>query len=143
MKIREMQIDDLEEAVSIEEELFSQPWTAEGFFSFWLRADALFFVAEEAGEIVGYCGVLMVLDQGDVINVGVRKKWQRRVIGKSLMEVLIRETADQGVTTLYLEVRASNQAAIGLYKELGFGEMGIRKGYYQDPMEDAVTMCRS
>lgn len=41
MKIREMQIDDLEEAVSIEEELFSQPWTAEGFFSFWLRADAL------------------------------------------------------------------------------------------------------
>ncbi len=72
MKIREMQIDDLEEAVSIEEELFSQPWTAEGFFSFWLRADALFFVAEEAGEVVGYCGVLMVLDQGDVINVGVR-----------------------------------------------------------------------
>ena len=49
MKIREMQIDDLEEAVSIEEELFSQPWTADGFFSFWLRADALFFVAEEAG----------------------------------------------------------------------------------------------
>ncbi len=143
MKIREMQIDDLEEAVSIEEELFSQPWTAEGFFSFWLWADALFFVAEEAGEVVGYCGVLMVLDQGDVINVGVRKKWQRRGIGKSLMEVLIRETADKGVTTLYLEVRASNQAAIGLYKELGFGEMGIRKGYYQDPMEDAVTMCRS
>lgn len=143
MKIREMQIDDLEAAISIEEELFSQPWTAEGFFSFWLRADALFFVAEEAGEVVGYCGVLMVLDQGDVINVGVRQKWQRRGIGQSLMEVLIRETASRGVTTLFLEVRISNQAAISLYESLGFRQVGLRKGYYQDPMEDGITMCRS
>lgn len=143
MKIREMQIDDLEEAASIEAELFSEPWSAEGFFGFWLREDALFFVAEEAGEIVGYCGVLMVLDQGDVINVGVRRKWQRRGIGKSLMEVLIRETAVRGVTTLYLEVRISNQAAISLYESFGFQQVGLRKGYYQDPLEDGITMCRS
>ena len=78
-----MQLDDLEQVMVIENELFSVPWTENGFFSFLLREDALFLVAEEEGKILGYCGVLMVLDEGDITNVAVDKKQQGRGIGKS------------------------------------------------------------
>lgn len=143
MRIREMQIDDLEQVISIEEMLFSVPWTINGFFSLLLREDALFLVAEDKGEIIGFCGAFMVVDQGDIINVGVRPDWQRQGIGTRLLRALIRKTGDQGVSSLYLEVRVSNREAIRLYESLGFKQVGIRKGYYEEPKEDGITMCRT
>ncbi len=143
MIIREMQIDDLEQVISIEERLFSKPWTLNGFFSFFVREDALFLVAEEGGEILGYCGVLTALDQGDVLNVGVRPDLQGQGIGRRLVGALIKKMDERGVSSLYLEVRTSNQAAIGLYEASGFKEVGRREGYYEAPKEDAVLMCRT
>lgn len=143
MRIREMGIDDLEQAVSIEEMLFSAPWTINGFFSLLVREDALFLVAEDNGEIVGFCGAFMVVDQGDVVNVGVRPDRQRQGIGKRLMQALIRKAGEKGVSSLYLEVRVSNREAIRLYESLGFKQVGLRKGYYEDPKEDGITMCRT
>lgn len=143
MIIREMQIDDLDQVMPIEEELFSVPWSSVGFFSFLLRDDALFLVAEDRGEILGYCGVLMVLDQGDIVNVGVKSERQRQGVGRKLLNALIRKTEEKGVASLYLEVRAGNQAAISLYESLGFCRLGVRKGYYEEPKEDGITMCRS
>ena len=143
MIIREMQIDDLEQVISIEERLFSKPWTLNGFFSFFVREDALFLVAEEGGEILGYCGVLTALDQGDVLNVGVRPDLQGQGIGRRLVGALIKKMDERGASSLYLEVRTSNQAAIGLYEASGFKEVGRREGYYEAPKEDAVLMCRT
>ncbi len=143
MIIREMQIADLDQVMPIEETLFSVPWSPVGFFSFLLRDDALFLVAEDQKEIIGYCGVLMVLDQGDIVNVGVKSERQRQGIARKLLNALIRKTEEKGVTALYLEVRAGNQAAIGLYESLGFCRLGVRKGYYEEPKEDGITMCRS
>lgn len=143
MIIREMQIDDLDQVMPIEEALFSVPWSSVGFFSFLLRDDALFLVAEDKGEIVGYCGVLMVLDQGDIVNVGVKSERQRQGIGKKLLGALIRKTQEKGVASLYLEVRTGNEAALHLYESLGFCRLGVRKGYYEEPKEDGITMCRS
>lgn len=142
MIIREMQLDDLEQVMVIENELFSVPWTENGFFSFLLREDALFLVAEEEGKILGYCGVLMVLDEGDITNVAVDKKQQGRGIGKKLIQHLIRVTGQAGVTTLHLEVRQSNAAAIALYEGQGFEKAGVRKNYYESPAEDGILMCR-
>ena len=143
MIIREMQIDDLEQVIAIEERLFSKPWTLNGFFSFFVREDALFLVAEEGGEILGYCGVLTALAQGDVLNVGVRPDLQGQGIGRRLVGALIKKMDERGVSSLYLEVRTSNQAAIGLYEASGFKEVGRREGYYEAPKEDAVLMCRT
>lgn len=143
MIIREMEIEDLDQVMPIEEAVFSVPWSPVGFFSFLLREDALFLVAEEKGEILGYCGVLMVLDQGDIVNVGVKPGHYRQGIGKALLSALIREAGARGVTSLYLEVRAGNQAAIRLYEGLGFRREGVRKGYYEEPKEDGIVMCRS
>ena len=73
MILREMLVDDLEQVMKIEIELFSPPWTKEGFFTYLTRKDAMFLVVEEKGEILAYCGLLMVLDEGDITNV--RGNW--------------------------------------------------------------------
>lgn len=142
MKIREMTFEDLDQVMEIENENFTVPWTAEGFFTYLLRMDALFLVAEEEEKILGYCGVIMAADEGDITNVSVKKEQQGCGIGKELVTELIQRTKEQGVTALFLEVRESNQAALGLYEKMGFERMGVRKGYYTDPTEDAITMSR-
>lgn len=142
MIIREMTFEDLDQVMEIENANFSVPWTAEGFFTYLLRMDALFLVAEEAEKIAGYCGVIMAADEGDITNVSVKKELQGQGIGNALVTELIKRTGDMGINTIFLEVRASNQPAIALYEKMGFEHMGVRKGYYSDPTEDAITMSR-
>lgn len=142
MILREMLVEDLDKVMEIEEDLFAVPWTKEGYFTFLTRKDAMFLVVEEKGEILGYCGLLMVLDEGDVTNVAVRRDRQREGIGNFLMESMLRLAYEQGIRTVHLEVRAGNYVAVRLYERLGFVKDGIRKGYYTDPVEDAVLMTR-
>ena len=142
MILREMLVEDLDQVMKIERELFSPPWTREGFFTYLTHKDAMFLVVEEKGEILAYCGLLMVLDEGDITNVAVRPDRQREGIGHFLMDSLIRLAEEQGVTTIHLEVRVGNDTAIRLYERMGFKRDGIRKQYYTDPVEDALLMTR-
>lgn len=142
MILREMLVDDLEQVMDIENDLFAVPWTKEGYFTFLTREDAMFLVVEEKGRILGYCGLLMVLDEGDVTNVAVRRDRQREGIGRFLMNSLLRLAAERGVTTVHLEVRESNKTALRLYERMGFVQDGIRRNYYTEPVEDAVLMTR-
>lgn len=137
-----MEIDDLEQVMPIENENFSRPWTETGYFTYLIREDALFLVAELEGDIVGYCGVLILSDEGDITSVSVAKSHQGKGVGKTLVKELVERTKQVGVTTLHLEVRQSNQAAISLYQSIGFQEVGNRKNYYEDPIEDALLMTR-
>lgn len=137
-----MQLDDLEQVMEIENENFSVPWTETGFFTFLIREDTLFLVAQEKEEILGYCGVVMVQDEGDITNVAVRKSWQNQGVGKKLMEELVKSTEQEGVARLFLEVRASNEPALRLYRNMGFVQTGIRKNYYEEPREDGIVMMR-
>ena len=98
---------------------------------------------EEKCRILGYCGLLTVLDEGDVTNVAVRRDRQREGIGNFLMESMIRLAEERGITMIHLEVRAGNETAIRLYERQGFVRDGLRKGYYTDPTEDAVLMTRT
>ena len=140
MRVREMQLDELEGVMVIEKENFSVPWTEMGFFSFLLRDDTMFLVAEEEGEIIGYMGIMMVLDEGEITNVSVSKYARRRGIGRALVGEMIRRMKKRGIVTLHLEVRKSNDAAIALYSSFGFVKDGERKMYYEEPVEDAVLM---
>ena len=142
MILREMLVEDLDQVMKIERELFSPPWTREGCFTYLTHKDAMFLVVEEKGEILAYCGLLMVLDEGDITNVAVRPDRQREGIGHFLMDSLIRLAEEQGVTTIHLEVRVGNDTAIRLYERMGFTRDGIRKQYYTDPVEDALLMTR-
>lgn len=138
--IREMQIDDLEQVMRIEEGNFSVPWTETGFFSFLIREDTLFLVAEEAEEILGYCGVVTASGEGDITNVAVKRSRQKEGIGGRMLAELLSRLEGAGVGTLFLEVRAGNAGAIHLYRKLGFEEVGVRKNYYEAPREDGIVM---
>lgn len=140
MTVREMQLDDLAEVMVIENENFSVPWTEMGFFSFLLRDDTMFLVAEEDGKILGYMGIMMVLDEGEITNVSVSKYARRRGIGRALVGEMIRQMKRRGIVILHLEVRKSNDPAIELYRSFGFVKDGERKMYYEEPVEDAVLM---
>lgn len=142
MTIREMQVEDLDQVIALEEELFSVPWTKEGFFSFLLRDNTLFLVVEEKEQILGYCGVMLVLDEGEITNVAVSAKRQREGIGQFLLEGLFLLLRERGIRVLHLEVRESNQTALRLYERVGFQRDGLRRNYYTDPVEDAVLMSR-
>ena len=143
MILREMLVDDLDQVMEIEEELFSVPWTKEGFLTFLMKENGMFLVVEEKDRILGYCGLLTVLDEGDVTNVAVRRDRQREGIGNFLMESMIRLAEEREITMIHLEVRAGNETAIRLYERQGFVRDGLRKGYYTDPTEDAVLMTRT
>ncbi len=143
MTIREMQVEDLTQVMELEESLFSVPWTKEGFFSFLMRDNTLFLVVEENGKILGYCGVLLVLDEGEITNVAVCRQRQREGIGQFLLSGLFLLLRERGIRVLHLEVRESNQTAIRLYERMGFQKDGLRRNYYTDPSEDAVLMTRT
>ena len=138
--VREMTVDDLPQVMVIENENFSMPWTDKGFLSFLLRYDTLFLVAEEDGEILGFAGVVMVLDEAELTNVAVMKSYQRQGIGRLLIESLMRLISELKIEILHLEVRVSNAEAISLYRRIGFDEVGMRHNYYEEPKEDAILM---
>ncbi|MBQ0001849.1 MAG: ribosomal protein S18-alanine N-acetyltransferase [Clostridiales bacterium] len=143
MILREMLVDDLDGVMEIEHDLFHMPWTKEGYFTYLTRKDAMFFVVEEKGKILGYMGLITVLDEADVTNVAVRRDRQREGIGQFLVSSMIRLAEDMGINMIHLEVRVGNETAIRLYERLGFKRDGLRKNYYTDPVEDALLMTRT
>ncbi len=142
MTLREMRVEDLDRVMEIENRVFSDPWSKEGFLGFLMKDYALFFVVEEKEEILGYCGMLKTLDEGDITNVCVRPERRCEGIGYFMLDGMLRIAKDLGVTTVHLEVREGNGSARRLYARCGFTEDGIRKAYYSDPKEDAVLMTR-
>ncbi len=142
IEIRFMQQEDLDAVARIEQETFSQPWSKEGFASSLAREDTLYLSAFSDGELAGYCGLLQVLDEGEITNVAVRKCFRGQKIASLLMEELLKKGSLRGITFFVLEVRKSNCAAIRIYEKNGFTKAGIRKNFYEKPIEDAVIMSK-
>lgn len=143
MQIRPMTIQDCEQVAQIEAVSFSVPWSLRAFTETVEKENFRYFVAEESGEILGYCGFLFVLDEAEIPNVCVKASARCRGIGKQMMTVLIEEAKKLGMAMLYLEVRESNAPARALYQSLGFEENGIRKNFYEHPVEHAVLMSKA
>ncbi len=90
-----------------------------------------------AEEIIGYCIFMTAADEGEILRIAINKKIRKAGLGKKLLTAAIDEMKKVGAKEIFLEVRASNESAIALYKSVGFTEIGIRKGYY-DNKEDAI-----
>ena len=140
--IRPMTEEDLLQVETIEQESFSLPWSFDAFKSTLDREDTLYLVAAEGDTIVGYCGMYISFDEGEVPNVAVKKECRGCGIGKRMMKELLTQARARGVVSVFLEVRKSNEAAMRLYEKLGFEAAGIRKNFYEFPKEDAVIMWK-
>lgn len=144
MNIRLMEEKDLMQVIQIENELFSDAWSLEGFRESLARPEARFFVAEDSqAGIVGYCGSYRALDEAEIVNVAVRRDYQNRGCGHLLVEALMDAETSEGARHFILEVRAGNGAAQHLYTQLGFEVIGVRKRFYDKPVEDALIMQKN
>ena len=138
-----MTADHLDQVADLERMCFSDPWSRRMLMDHLENQCAATVVAQgEDGTVLGYAGLLVVLDEGSITNVAVRPTYRRQGIARELLLVFLRFGEANHLAFLTLEVRAGNTAAIALYKSLGFQTVGRRKNYYEHPREDAVLMTR-
>lgn len=131
---------DLRSVLRIEERTSSTPWSLGLFLAEVRREERLYLVARQHGVVVGYAGMLFALFDGHVTTIAVDPDRQQARLGTRLLLALIRGAIERGSEAVTLEVRASNAPAQALYRRFGFVPEGARRGYYQDPVEDALVL---
>jgi len=154
---------DIERILEIEQEAISPPWSHGTLLNEIYKNDSYFIVAiEDAGEasgsaagfytagssvigfpVIGFAVIRLVGDDGELMQIAVDKTMKRRGTGGVLMKAIIDYAADKKRNIIFLEVRKSNDAAVGLYKKFGFKVLRTRKDYYTDPVEDAFIMSKT
>lgn len=128
---------------AIERACFSLPWTEEMLLEELESLNTSCIVAvTEQEEVLGYASLTVVLDEGYINNVAVRREYRRRGVASELLRVFFRFAEANRLAFLTLEVRESNLAARGLYQKYGFQEVGRRRNYYDKPREDALLMTK-
>ena len=143
MTLREMTVEDLPQLEILEKECFpADPWPKEGFLGYLMKDYALFLVVEEKRQLLGYCGMLLIQDEGDIINIAVHPQRRREGIGHFMLDGMLRISSEMGVKAIHLEVRQGNGTARRLYERMGFVQDGLRKDYYSNPKENAILMTR-
>ena len=131
----------LRSVIRIEEECYPRPWSATLFLSeIAQRSSRRYMVATIGPLLVGYCGLMVVDDDGHVTTLTVDPAWHRRGVGTVLLLDQARVAPSLGVRHLTLEVRASNNGAQALYRRFGFAPVGVRRNYYAETGEDAIVM---
>ena len=128
---------------ALEAACFSLPWTAEQLQSQLKDSQHEFIAAVTPdGTVLGYVGMMFVLDEGYISNVAVGPDYRRRGIADALIERLMTLCRAHGLSFVTLEVRAGNAPAVALYTKHGFQPVGLRKKYYERPREDALLMTK-
>ena len=139
--VRPMVMTDVDGVMAVEQDSFLTPWSRSAFEEELAQNRlARYIVAVENGEIVGYAGTWLVINEAHVTNVAVSGQRRREGIGRLLMQKLRDLARENDMESMTLEVRVSNAAARHLYEQLGFVEAGIRKNYYSETKEDALIL---
>ena len=140
MIIVSMTADHVAQVAALEKLCFADPWSEKSVASELTNPLALWLVALEGEQVVGYIGSQTVLDESDMMNVAVHPDFRRRGIAEALVMALWNRLKDKGSCKLTLEVRLSNEPAKTLYEKLGFVQVGCRRNYYRNPKEDALIL---
>lgn len=141
--IRPMEVSDTEQVEKIEKQIFSIPWSQKSFEDACQSNDNIYLVCEMNGQIAGYCGLWTVLGEGNITNMAVSGGFRRLGIAEALMKEMEKRGMSKNVVTYFLEVRKSNEAAVNLYKKMGYVQIGVRKNFYEKPVEDALVMSKT
>ncbi len=141
VSISPMQFNDVEEVYDIESRSFVAPWSKATFYNEIIDNQfARYVVARYAGNLVGYGGMWVILEEAHVTNLAVLPEHRQKGLGRRLLRVLMDQALNMGATRMTLEVRISNDRALKLYEKEGFVIRGVRKQYYQG--EDAYIMWK-
>ena len=134
---------DLSTVARLEVQLYSNPWQPGTFRSLQGKERVRILVADHPQDgVVGYAVFWWVMDQAELANLAVAQGHQGRGIGAALLDRVLQEASSLGVKSIFLEVRESNESARRLYSTRGFGQVSVRRGYYQNPREDARVLMR-
>ncbi len=106
----------------------------------WSGAIAL--VSEDETGIAGYVLGRVVVDQAEILSIAIVPGRRRQGLGRQLLDGVLAAMMQRGAGTVWLEVRASNEAAQAMYQSAGFSAAGLRRGYYRQPPEDALVLRR-
>lgn len=141
--IRPMRESDVDAVMSIESRAYPYPWTA-GIFQDCMRVGYGCWVMVTDGGVRGYAVLSVAAGEAHLLNICVCPDWQGRGLGRKLLSHVLRQAERLGAGQIFLEVRPSNHAALRLYREMAFSEIGRRKGYYPAAggREDALVLAR-
>lgn len=142
INIRMMTKEDLPIVALIEEKIFSTPWSEKAFEDSLESSNTIYIVAEKDSNVVGYCGLYMSLDEGNITNVAIAPEYRRQHMAENMLHHMFKLAKEKGIINAFLEVRETNVVAIKLYEKLGFKEAGTRKNFYQKPLENALIMWK-
>ena len=139
--IREMKTEDIPGVLLIEKTLQGRQWSSRAFEES-LQQNYTFFYVTEAKDhsIVGYCCIERLYEEAELVNIAVHPQLRQTGIGALMLREVIEKEREAGTQSIVLEVRKSNFPAIRMYEKAGFAEIGVRKGFYEFPTEDAVVM---
>ncbi|MBI5005799.1 MAG: ribosomal protein S18-alanine N-acetyltransferase [Nitrosomonadales bacterium] len=129
MILRDMTEADLDTVLDIEREVHGHPWTL-GNFSDALRSKYQCKVYQSGAEIFGYAVLMLAVDEAELLDIAIAARHQRQGWGRKLLEEMLVLARRHNMRRVVLEVRASNQAAIDLYRKAGFANIGLRREYY-------------
>ncbi len=142
IEFRRLSLQDLAAIEVIENRSYPTPWSRSMFAGELAKPASICLGAFEGDALIGYLIISRYVDAWHVMNVAVDPGQRRRRIATRLLEQLFEETSADEQRGYTLEVRVSNEEAIGLYERLGFEARGLRRGYYTDNREDALIMWR-
>ncbi|MEO6421339.1 MAG: ribosomal protein S18-alanine N-acetyltransferase [Candidatus Nitrotoga sp.] len=139
--LRDMTPADLAEIERIEQHVHTYPWSC-GNFTDALKSNYVCKVYEVEGEILGYFVFMLVVDEIHLLNISIVAEYQRKGMGRGLLGAIMDYARGCNMRRMLLEVRPSNVAALGLYRDVGFRKIGLRHGYYAagNGREDAIVM---
>ena len=142
LQIRSMTEADLAAVMEVELRAFPHPWS-EGNFRDCLRAGYECWVLDREEQVIGYGVLSLVVDEAHILTLCIDPELQGNGLGRRMLERLLNLAKLRHADTAFLEVRASNRVALGLYRAVGFNEVGVRRGYYpaDGGREDAIVLA--
>ena len=138
--VEKMREEDLQAVMDIEQVSFPDPWTKEGFRQSMEQPYSLMLTARLNDEIIGYCCLYHILDEGEIINVAIHPRYRGRGLGSQMLGQMLDMGKALGIVRFILDVRDSNISARKLYEKAGFKKIAIQKNFYETPTEDGWLM---
>ena len=139
-----LELEYCEAVARIAKECLPECWSLDGIRDVLQYDNNIFYVAKDVGrdEIVAYAGIMVIVDEAELLNIAVTQAYRKMGIAQQLIEQLLAMAKQFDAYRMLLEVRQSNQPAIDFYRKNGFSEIAERKNYYSNPIENAIIMER-